>query len=233
MVYNRLKSIQDWLLAGSCELCAAPLEGTGALCRQCEDSLTKPDSRCNICAAALPAGTYPHSCGHCQQEPPAFDSVHAALIYAQPVSGLIHDLKYNKKLYLARTLGELLAKSVANETSIGPDILFPVPLHRARLRQRGYNQSLEIAKPVSQHLGIAIDFNLVSRIKNTEPQTNLKPKHRAGNVKHAFKPMRSVEGKRIALIDDVMTTGFTVNAIAKILKVAGAKEVQVWVVARA
>ncbi len=233
MVYNRFKSILNGLLAGTCELCTAPLHRTTALCQACENSLTRPGPCCEICAAELPIGDLFHICGHCQKKPPAFDHVSAALVYGEPVNGLIHDLKYNKKLYLARTLGELLAKSICRKFSCLPDLLLPVPLHRARLRKRGYNQSLEIARPVSRRLGIKIDAHLVSRIRNTDPQTMLKPGHRARNVKHAFKSIKSVDGKRIALIDDVMTTGHTVNAVARVLKMAGAKEVLVWVVARA
>ncbi len=233
MVYNRFKSILNGLLAGTCELCTAPLHRTTALCQACENSLTRPGPCCEICAAELPIGDLFHICGHCQKKPPAFDHVSAALVYGEPVNGLIHDLKYNKKLYLARTLGELLANSIYRKFSCLPDLLLPVPLHRARLRKRGYNQSLEIARPVSRRLGIKIDAHLVRRIRNTDPQTMLKPGHRARNVKHAFKSIKPVDGKRIALIDDVMTTGHTVNAVARVLKMAGAKEVLVWVVARA
>ena len=233
IVYNRLKNMQNWLLAGNCELCAARLHGTAVLCQACENSLTRPGSCCGICAAELPIGDLSHICGHCQKKPPAFDHVSAALVYAEPVNGLIHDLKYNKKLYLARALGELLANSISRKFSFLPDVLLPVPLHRARLRKRGYNQSLEIARPVSRRLGIIIDAHLVSRIRNTDSQTTLKPRHRARNVKLAFKTIKPVDGKRIALIDDVMTTGHTVNAVAQVLKMAGAKEVLVWVVARA
>lgn len=234
MVYNRLNNIQNWLLAGNCELCVARLgSGTTVLCDACEGSLTRPGLCCHICAADLPGIDDSPVCGHCQKQPPAFDCVSAALVYGEPVSGLIHDLKYNKKLYLAPTLGDLLARSIKVKHNKLPDVLLPVPLHRSRLRQRGFNQSLEIAKPVSRVLGVEIDARLVTRIRNTDPQTGLKPVHRARNVKRAFKVVRPVAGKRIALIDDVMTTGHTVNAVAQILKKAGAKEVLVWVVARA
>jgi ComF family protein len=233
MVYDRLKSIQDWLLAGNCELCATRLHGTNILCQACEDSLTRPENNCEICAAELPSGDHSHTCGRCQKQPPSFDYVSAALVYAAPADGLIHDLKYNNKLYLARTLGDLLADSIIQNHEDLPDVLLPVPLHRARLRKRGFNQSLEIARQVHRRLGVKIDAHLVNRVHNTDPQTTLAPKHRARNVKHAFMAMKPVEGKRIALIDDVMTTGHTVNAVARVLKIAGAKEVLVWVVARA
>ena len=234
MVYNSLINIQNWLLAGNCELCVARLgSGTTVLCDACEGSLTRPGLCCNICAAEMPGMGGSPVCGHCQKQHPAFDSVSAALIYSEPVSGLIHDFKYNNKLYLAPTLGDLLARSIKLQRSKLPDVLLPIPLHRSRLQQRGYNQSLEIAKPVSRALGIEIDAHLVTRVRNTDPQTVLKPAHRARNVKRAFKVVSPVEGKRIALIDDVMTTGHTVNAVAQVLKKAGAKEVLVWVVARA
>lgn len=233
MVYNRLKSIQDWLLAGNCELCSARLHETKILCPACEDSLSRPGNSCQICAAQISSNDLSRTCGRCQKQLPAFDHVSVALVYAEPADGLIHDLKYNSKLYLARTLGDLLARAIVQKHRDLPDLLLPVPLHRARLRKRGYNQSLEIARPVSRRLGVKIDAHLVKRILNTDPQTTLTPKHRARNVKHAFEVVKPVEGKRIALIDDVMTTGHTVNAVARVLKLAGAKEVLVWVVARA
>jgi len=233
MVYNSLKSIQEWLFAGNCELCNAYLNDTSGLCQACEDSLTRPRTYCRICAAELSTGGLPHVCGRCQKQVPAFDHVIAALVYDDPINRLIQDLKYNNKLYLAHILGNLLAKAIRQHHSELPDVLLPVPLHRARLRTRGYNQSLEIARPVSRKFGLAIDAHLVRRIRNTEPQTNIKPRHRVDNVKNAFEAAKPVEGKRIALIDDVMTTGHTVNAIARELKLTGAENVVVWVVARA
>lgn len=221
------------MLAGNCELCAAHLHDEKILCRRCEDSLTRPENSCAICAAQIPGCDLSRTCGRCQKQPPTFDHVSAALVYTEPADRLIHDLKYNSKLYLARPLGDLLAKSIVLKHGDLPDVLLPVPLHPARLRKRGYNQSLEIARPVSQRLGLGIDPHLVSRVRNTDPQTRLAPRHRARNVKHAFKTIKPVKGKCIALIDDVMTTGHTVNAVARVLKAAGAKQVLVWVVARA
>ncbi len=233
IVYNRLKNMQNWLLAGNCELCAARLHGTAVLCQACEDSLTRPGPCCEICAAELPIGDLSHICGHCQKKAPAFDHASAALVYGHPINQLILDLKYNNKLYLAPTLGNLLAEHIAGQDRALPDVLLPVPLHRARLRRRGYNQSVEIARLLARRLGIKIDTRLAIRTRNTDPQVNLHPKQRARNVRRAFKVIKSIENQRIALVDDVMTTGHTANALAEVLKKAGAKEIQVWVVARA
>ena len=197
----------------------------------------RPRNHCTICADTLDTGVEAdikeQRCGHCQTHRPAYDRVSAALRYGEPVDRLIQDLKFNNKLYLAPVLGDILTKYIIDQQRPLPDVLLPVPLHRARLRRRGYNQSLEIARSIGRQLGIKIDPRLAIRTRNTEPQSSLRPTPRARNVRRAFKVAKPIKNRRIALIDDVMTTGHTVNALAEILKKAGAKEVLVWVVARA
>lgn len=233
MVYKSLNIIQDWLFGGNCELCGAVVKSGLVLCRECENSLIRLRNHCTVCADTLDTGIEGQLCGRCQIHPPAYDRVSAALCYDDPVSQLILDLKYNNKLYLAPVLGNILTKHIIDQHQPLPEVLLPVPLHRARLRRRGYNQSLEIARPVGRQLGIKIDSRLVTRTRNTEPQSSLRPNQRARNVRRAFKIIKPVDGQSIALIDDVMTTGHTANALAEVLKKAGAKEVLVWVVARA
>lgn len=233
MVYKSLNIIQDWLFSGNCELCNTAVKSGVVLCGECERSLIRPQNYCTVCADTLDTGVEGQLCGRCQTQPPAYDQVSAVLRYGEPVDQLIQDLKFNNKLYLAPVLGGLLTKHIIDLRLPLPDVLLPVPLHRARLRSRGYNQSLEIARPIGRELGITIDSRLAVRNRNTEPQSSLRPAQRARNVRRAFKLTRPIDNLRIALIDDVMTTGHTVNALAEILKKAGVKEVLVWVVARA
>lgn len=231
-VYKRLKSIQDWLFTGSCELCAARIPAKLTLCTECEDSLIKPGPGCPCCAAALDQTVEDIRCGWCQQNTPGFSSTLAAFRYTEPVDRLIQNLKYNNKLYLARTLGLYLAQAVIRQALPRVDAIVPVPLHPKRLRQRGYNQSLEIARPIAGKLGLRLAPNLMQRTRETEPQTNLAHKKRARNVQRAFAATTAVDGLNIAVIDDVMTTGYTADAVSKALIKSGARDVQIWVVAR-
>ena len=175
----------------------------------------------------------PHICGQCQKKPPAFTSVIAAFAYEDPIRQLIIGLKYQRQLYLARVLGSLLADTLAQEPNLSPDIIMPIPLHRSRLRSRGFNQAYEIARFVAKRLHIPLDPWILERNRNTPTQTDLPRRSRAKNVRDAFAVKGDVTDLRIALLDDVMTTGHTANAAALALLRAGAKEVQVWLVARA
>ncbi|MEK7191520.1 MAG: ComF family protein, partial [Pseudomonadota bacterium] len=149
------------------------------------------------------------------------------------VDRLIQNLKYHRQLSLARILGNLLAKHLDTNTAIRPDALVPVPLHPARLRERGYNQSLELARVVARRFDLPLTTHAVKRVRATPPQTMLTSNERRRNVRNAFHTTVDFSGKRIAIVDDVMTSGHTVNALAKCLRRAGATNVVVWVVARA
>jgi ComF family protein len=175
-------------------------------------------------AAAVP-------CGACQQKPPTFDRAIAALRYDAPVDRLIVNLKYNGRLNLARALATLLADRIAPADA--PDVIVPVPLHRSRLRERGYNQSQELARVLAQRLARPLAPRLATRVRATPTQTSLPLEQRARNVRNAFAVTDDIDGLRVAIVDDVMTSGHTVNALAKAMRRAGAKEVCVWVVARA
>jgi len=150
------------------------------------------------------------------------------------VDHFIRALKFHQQLGLARLLGEQLARRLAQEAP-RPDLIIPVPLHRARLRERGYNQALEIARPLARALGVPLDFRSLVRIRATAPQTGMTVKARRKNLRAAFalRDAAAVRNLRVALVDDVMTTGSTVQAAAKCLRAAGAREVEIWVIARA
>ena len=233
MVNQRLLNIQQYLFPGRCELCEARIPTEQDFCNKCKQSLPRPSNTCGVCGANLPEAEIGAVCGICQQHPPAYQTVVSALAYDEPISKLIIDLKYHRKLYLARILGSLLADTVRKKKSELPDLIVPVPLHTSRLRSRGYNQALEIAKPVGRRLGIPVDPRIVLRIRKTPSQTDLPSKDRAKNVRGAFEVRRNVDGLSVAIVDDVMTTGHTAYSVAKSLLEAKAKSVSVWVVARA
>jgi ComF family protein len=232
-VYKSLRNIQDWLFPGNCLLCRARLPAGADLCAACDASLPRTGVTCPRCAAPLAAGAI-GVCGACPKRPPAFDAVIAAFRYATPADRLIQDLKYHRRLALARVLGRRLAARVARDDAARPDVLVPVPLHPARLRERGYNQSLELARVVARQLGVPLaPHAAVARVRPTASQTRLAPEERQRNVRNAFRIAADFSGRRVAIVDDVMTSGHTAAALAKSLKRAGAGSVSVWVVARA
>ena len=170
-------------------------------------------------------------CGECLKHPPAFDHTRAALEYAFPTDKLIQALKYGGQLALAKLLGDLLTKAVIDQAR--PEAILPMPLHPARLKTRGFNQALEIAKVISKQLAIPLALGIAQRVANTTPQASLPLDARHKNIKGAFACDQDLHGQRIAVVDDVMTSGATLNELAKILKRAGAAQVDVWVVTRA
>ncbi len=173
------------------------------------------------------------ACGACQQRAPHFDAAQAAFRYQPPLDRLVQNLKYHRRLALARVLGNLLADHLDVGAATWPDILVPVPLHRARLRERGYNQSLEIARVVARRFDLPLATRAVERVRATRPQTTLTSDERRRNVRNVFRAREDFSSRRVAIVDDVMTSGHTVNALAKCLRRAGATNVVVWVVARA
>lgn len=230
MVYNWLRSTQTWLSPGRCLACTAALPGKTDFCPACERSLPRFREACPVCAAAAPADG---PCGQCQKHPPTFTRTLAAFAYVAPIDQLIWRMKYRGRLDLTRALGEQLAAHLARALDRPPDRLVPVPLHRARLRERGYNQSLELARPVARRLGLTLDPYSLQRVRPTPPQMQLPHAERARNIRGAFAARTSFTGQRIAIVDDVMTTGATVHELARCLRRAGAAAVEVWVVARA
>jgi ComF family protein len=233
MVNNGLKSIQ-WLFSGSCLLCAAPVSAHQDFCPACELALPWLAAVCARCGAPTRAATADTECGACQKRPPAFHATRALFHYAAPVDGLIHGLKYHGRLEQARVLGMLFADRLTRtpDDSV-PDLILPVPLHPSRLRRRGYNQSLELARPIARRLNVPLDILGVRRIRATPPQTDLPKQARRANVRNAFRATREYRNLHIAIVDDVMTSGHTADALARCLMKAGAKKVSVWVVARA
>jgi ComF family protein len=210
------------IFGGTCFVCRGAARGT--LCESCDADLPRlVEPLCPRCALASPSGAL---CGRCLAQPPHYDATIAALAYAFPADALVHALKFRGELALAPLLGKLLLEKASAR---GVDCLVPVPLSTQRLRERGYNQALEIAR----HLGAArLEIDACVRERDAPPQAGLDREARRRNVRGAFRCQRSFAGERVALVDDVMTTGATLDALAKELKDAGAASVTNWVACR-
>jgi ComF family protein len=220
-------------LPSQCAVCRS--WSRARLCESCMQRFAAPTSRCRRCAIGVPAGV--EVCGACLLHPPPFDAALAAVDYAYPWDMLVQRLKFHAALDLASALAALLRDAVRRcaEAPL-PALLLPVPLSGARLRERGFNQSWEIARRMSRELGCAADAQLLLRMKDTAHQIALPHDQRAANVRGAFavepRRRRELQGRVVAIVDDVMTTGATAAEIATVLLQAGARSVQVWVVAR-
>jgi ComF family protein len=215
------------LLPQDCFLCAAPAGG-GLLCSSCTLSLPRlTPERCPVCALPTPDSSV---CGACLSRAPYFDATQAVYRYEFPVDSLVQSLKYAHRLAGADFLGRMLAQL---STLCRPDLILPVPLSAARLAQRGFNQALEIARPLARVLGVPLEVSRVHRHRDTAPQASLPWKERTENIRHAFECEIDLTGKTILVVDDVMTTGATLNELARTLKAHGASRVENRVLARA
>jgi ComF family protein len=222
-----LRSIAALLLPGSCLLCAAA-SAASLLCPACAADLPQlPAALCPQCGDETTLG---ERCGACLKDPPAFAQTIALFRYEFPVDRLIQALKYGHQLALAAWLGRRLGERLVTADY---DMLLPLPLHPSRLRTRGFNQSLEIARVTSKALGIPMNPAILTRIRATPPQAELPLKERGRNVLGAFECGGDLAGRRILLIDDVMTSGSTLREAARILKLHGAGQITVAVAARA
>ena len=193
-----------------------------------------PTWRCQRCALRVPESVT--VCGACIKSPPPFDSVVASVDYSHPWDQLIARFKFNSALDLSRAFADLLVQSHQASGKVLPDCLLPVPLSAQRLRERGYNQAWELARRAGRQLQVKADARLLLRVRDTPHQLAFPPAKRAANVRGAFavEPTRlhEVRDKRVAVVDDVMTTGATASEIAAVLRQAGAAEVHFWVIAR-
>ncbi len=233
MVNQWLISVLSGLLPASCPLCDHPLYPNEYLCEHCLLALPQLRHACGHCGLPIPAETpsgYP--CGACQQHPPNFDRLLAASYYAPPISHLITAYKFQQQLHHARLFAHLLHRTVLATAVNLPEVVIPVPLHAARQRQRGYNQALEIARILSRWLHIPLDRTALQRCRATAPQSDLDAMSRASNVRGAFNVSQVLNYRHVALLDDVVTTGNTVNEIARVLKKSGVRQVDVWSIAR-
>lgn len=204
--------------------------------------LPRVKSACRGCGLPLPVkeklekdtadGVYIDNrfCGGCLAHRPVFDAVRAAFWYEDAIPTLIHRLKYAQRLSAARVLGAAMVPVFARTPL--PDAIVPIPLHSSRLRERGFNQSIELIRPAAMQLGVPLLVNAMKRVRITQEQAGLAANQRRTNVRGAFR-VGGVPYRTVALFDDVMTTGHTASEAACVLKNAGVETVYVWLCARA
>lgn len=217
-------------LPSQCLVCHAwPAQ---SVCEACVSRFAQPQPRCQTCALVVPAGV--RQCGHCVRSPPPLDACLAAVSYAYPWSDLIVGYKFQQQPGRASAFALLLRSTPWVEPALdGADAVLPMPLAKARLQSRGFNQALTLARQLAPE---KTDSRLLLRIKDTPPQSSLKRADRLGSVQDAFavEPLRSaqIKGKRLVLVDDVMTSGASLFAAARVLRAAGAAHITGLVIAR-
>ncbi|MEN1928735.1 ComF family protein [Luteimonas sp. MJ250] len=221
-----------------CPACEAGLPWMPPACLSCAMPLPQPAPGANAAAAGAPGPPrpsrvhQPRLCSACQHGPPPLSEVHAAFLYGFPLDRLLPRLKFHRDLAAGRLLAHAMAACFAGLAR--PDVLVPVPLHRARMRQRGYNQALELAHPLGRTLELPVHAGLLLRIRNTSAQSRLDADARVGNLRDAFVVAgRGAPPPHVVLVDDVMTTGATLHAAADALFDAGVDRVDAWICARA
>jgi|DEB0MinimDraft_3_1074331.scaffolds.fasta_scaffold02686_1 ComF family protein len=211
----------------TCSLCLTQISNHAAFCHRCSDSLRNTTPRCHSCGIEL--ATSNTHCGECLSHPPEFDRTLVAARYAPPIDQLIHQFKYNGDLRKGRILTEWLNSTLPQSK---PDLLIPMPLSPARLQERGFNQSAELARLLSQRCQIPVSYDLLKRHNSETQQIHLKRKERLSAMRKVFYTDQQIKVRSVSLIDDVVTTTATARAAARVLKKAGVKEVIIWAVAR-
>jgi ComF family protein len=212
-----------------CLLCSSYEGGELGLCDACQKDLPwHANPKCPQCGL--------HSngliCGSCLNSPPHFEITRSLFTYDFPLDSLLQQYKYKDMLHLAHTFATLFHRNKLSELTNKIDLLIPMPMHQQRLQERGFNQALEIARVIAKNTGIKLDYSSCQRTKLTPPQASLPLKARIKNIRGVFSCEKNLQGLNIALVDDVMTTGTSLNELAKTLKQAGAAHVECWVIAR-
>jgi ComF family protein len=225
---NKCINIRQLFLPQVCQLCLDSAGDEFGICTGCWQELPwLSATRCPCCALASPAGEL---CGHCLQQAPAFEATLALFRYEYPLDAMLQRYKYSHALNMAHTFAGMLLQSLSGKDM--PDLLIPMPLHPQRLRERGFNQALEISRIVAGERGIELDARSCVRTRLSPPQVSLPLKQRVKNAHGSFQCNARLDGLNVALVDDVMTTGASLNELAKTVKAAGAAHVECWVVAR-
>jgi len=243
LLYKLCRATQDmsqWLSNGlfapRCLVCDEPSSNGYDLCGACAATLPWIDAACSRCAQPLPGTeSQPTPCGTCQQSRSPLQYTHATFIYADPVKTLLHRFKFHQDLAAGRLLAQLMTQPIPRLRRLSvedqPLALLPVPLHISRLRQRGYDQALELTKALAHHLQLPVLHGL-RRIRATQAQSQLTASARKRNVRNAFVARMATLPPHVALVDDVMTTGATLYAAAYALRRAGVQRIDAWVCAK-
>lgn len=238
-LFSTLRNISNYLLPSQCLLCACTLNGE-LLCAGCLTDLPhlSATKTCKQCSLGL--NTADTLCGHCLRHPPAFSGSVIPFAYQYPLNALIHKFKYRGHLASGKLLGQLLAQHMQqrsqNSEWQAPDLLIPTPMHWTRRWRRGFNQAEILTRYIASELKLPFALHLIKRTQRTPSQKELSRLERQKNLRKAFaislKDRQQIAGKRIALIDDVVTTTATVRELSQLLIKAGAADVQVWALAR-
>lgn len=221
-----------FLYPPTCVLCGGKGAAGKDLCADCFAELPWNRHACPRCAAPLPPDTDTPLCGDCIRRLPSWDAAWSPLAYGFPVDKLIQRFKFEGDLAVGRLLGSLLAEYIAAGDD-RPDCIVPVPLHASRLKERGFNQAVELARPVSRRMKVKVRLDLCERSRATQVQSTLDADERRKNLKDAFTVKAPVQGLHLVLLDDVVTTGATAESLAKTLREAGARRITLWSVCRA
>lgn len=225
-----LKKWIELLLPYTCIFCKQLSTRKQDLCENCLQDLPFLTQCCTRCAKPL-SGSQSFTCGQCLSEPPSFDRIYALFEYQPPVTKMIMSIKFNHRLAYAKLLGELLTERIQQEWYLDrplPEAIIPVPLHPKRIHERGFNQALEIARPVGKALGIPVEFRHCLRVKHTVAQAMLPAKLRGKNVRRAFRVKGRFPYSHVAVLDDVVTTGQTVGEFCEELRRGGVLKIDVW-----
>lgn len=226
------RRLQFALLPAHCLLCGQHSDLPRDLCSACAADLPRNHICCPRCA--LPLQMLAPLCGECLHREPPFTATSAPFVYAQPLDLLMTKLKFGRSLAAGRVLSELWITALRETPPPKPLLLIPVPLHASRLRERGYNQALELARPLARALAIPLRHDVLLRTRATPAQANLDAKARRQNLRGAFSIVENAAlPEHVAIVDDVMTTGATLRECARTLCRAGVARVDVWALARA
>jgi ComF family protein len=231
-----ISTVLTRLLPPICVLCGTHTHRSQSICLPCQHELPILTENCQKCALFLPAKNRAKGlCDICLTTPRPFRRTYALYAYESPIVDMIVGLKFNQQLSIAALLGELLLEQIQQNWYRHhplPDVIIPVPLHPYRLRERGYNQALEIARPIAKELGIYLDVTGVTRTRHTAQQSSLDKAARQLNLANAFAACRDYAGMRVAVLDDVITTGTTVTSLCLVLNDRKASSIEVWCCAR-
>ena len=233
-VYSRIHIEQ--LLQVSCLLCRGPASFSQPVCHYCLESCLLIEHPCTRCGTPILAGNL-STCAQCQTTPPPYHQSHCAFLYSYPVDHIIHRVKYRNQINLIPPITRPLTKILQEryQQQSWPQAIIPIPLHKKRLQERGYDQALLIAKALRRQLrnvDINLDSKLIKQVKPTRPQQGLKARERRKNIRGAFHITKAPAYQHVALLDDVVTTGATVSEVAKLLTREGVKCVDIWSLAR-